>query len=136
MRATPLRKFAVSGALLLLAACAGAQAQTANLTGRITSAAETRMEGVLVSARKAGSTITHTVVSKARGRFDFAPAQLAAGRYELRIRAVGFELDGAATVDVPAADVELKLRKTSDLAAQLTNTEWFISMPGTAAAYM
>ncbi len=132
MRATPLRKFAVSGALLLLAACAGAQAQTANLTGRITSAAETRMEGVLVSARKAGSTITHTVVSKARGRFDFAPAQLAAGRYELRIRAVGFELDGAATVDVPAADVELKLRKTSDLAAQLTNTEWFISMPGTA----
>ena len=90
------------------------------------------MEGVLVSARKAGATITHTVVSDASGRFDFAPAKLAAARYELTIRAVGFELDSAAAVEVPAANVELKLRKTRDLAAQLTNTEWFISMPGTA----
>ena len=90
------------------------------------------MEGVLVNVRKAGATITHTVVSDAGGRFDFAPAKLTAGRYELSIRAVGFELDGATAVEVPAANVELKLRKTRDLAAQLTNTEWFISMPGTA----
>ena len=90
------------------------------------------MEGVLVNVRKAGATITHTVVSDAAGRFDFAPAKLTAGRYELSIRAVGFELDGATAVEVPAANVELKLRKARDLAAQLTNTEWFISMPGTA----
>jgi hypothetical protein len=87
----------------------------------------------VVSVRKAGAIITHTVVSDASGRFDFAPAKLAAGRYELTIRAVGFELDSAAAVEVPAANVELKLRKTRDLAAQLTNTEWFISMPGTAS---
>ena len=129
MRVTSLHKFAGS-ALFLLAACAHAQAP--NLTGRVTSAAQARMEGVLVSARKTGSTITHTIVSDANGQFDFAPAKLAAGRYELRIRAVGFELDSAAAVEVPAANVELKLRKTRDLAAQLTNTEWFISMPGTA----
>jgi streptogramin lyase len=127
------RKFAAS-VLLPLAICAGAHAQApaVNLTGRVTSAAEARMEGVLVSARKAGSTITHTVVSDANGRFDFAPARLAAGRYELTIRAVGFELEGANAVEAPAANVELKLRKTKDLAAQLTNTEWFVSMPGTA----
>ena len=129
-----LRSFAAGCGLCLAAFCAGAfaQAPAANLTGRVASAAELRMEGVLVSARKAGATITHTVVSDASGRFDFAPAKLAAGRYELTIRAVGFELDSAATVEVPAANVELKLRKTRDLAAQLTNTEWFISMPGTA----
>ena len=129
-----LRKFAAGCAFFLTVLCADAFAQTpaATLTGRVTSAAELRMEGVLVSVRKAGATITHTVVSDASGRFDFAPAKLAAGRYELVIRAVGFELDSAAAVEVPAANVELKLRKTRDLAAQLTNTEWFISMPGTA----
>ena len=26
----------------------------------------------------------------------------------------------------------IKLKRTADLAAQLTNTEWFMSMPGTA----
>ena len=129
-----LRKFAAGCAFFLAVLCADAFAQTpaATLTGRVTSAAELRMEGVLVSVRKAGATITHTVVSDASGRFDFAPAKLAAGRYELVIRAVGFELDSAAAVEVPAANVELKLRKTRDLAAQLTNTEWFLSMPGTA----
>ena len=129
-----LRKFAAGCAFFLTVLCADAFAQTpaATLTGRVTSAAELRMEGVLVSVRKAGATITHTVVSDASGRFDFAPAKLAAGRYELVIRAVGFELDSAAAVEVPAANVELKLRKTRDLAAQLTNTEWFLSMPGTA----
>jgi len=129
-----LRSFAAGCGLCLAAFCAGAfaQAPAANLTGRVTSAAEPRMEGVLVNVRKAGATITHTVVSDAAGRFDFAPAKLTAGRYELSIRAVGFELDGATAVEVPAANVELKLRKTRDLAAQLTNTEWFISMPGTA----
>ena len=89
------------------------------------------MEGVLVSASKAGSTITTTVVSDRNGRFTFAPAKLTSGRYALRIRAVGYELDGPSSVDVPA-QIDLRLRKTRDLAAQLSNTEWFISMPGSA----
>ena len=122
------------GLLVALTTHVYAQAPAAaKLTGRVTAAAEPRMEGVLVSARKAGSNITHTVVTDASGAFDFAPAALAAGRYALKIRAIGFELDGNPEVDVPAANgVELKLRKTRDLAAQLTNTEWFISMPGTS----
>ena len=40
-----------------------AQAESAALTGSVSSAAEPAMEGVLVSARKDGSTITVTVVS-------------------------------------------------------------------------
>ena len=92
------------------------------------------MEGVLVSAKKAGSSITFTVVTDASGRYAFPPAKLTAGRYALRIRAVGYELVPS-TADVEAqkpATVDLKLHKARDLAAQLTNTEWFISMPGSA----
>src|SRR5438067_13733349 len=37
------------------------------LTGQVTSAEEGRMEGVLVSAKKAGSTITITVVTDDQG---------------------------------------------------------------------
>jgi virginiamycin B lyase len=133
---TTLLKHAGGALLVLFAAVSGSSALAAapNLTGRVSSAAEPAMEGVLVSARKDGSNITHTVVSDAAGRFDFAPAKLAAGRYTLQIRAVGFELEGAAPVDVPAqaaANVDLKLRKARDLAAQLTNAEWMASMPGT-----
>ena len=91
------------------------------------------MEGVLVSAQAAGSPITVTVVSDEHGRFRFPDGRLAPGHYALRIRAIGYELDGPQAVDLGAAtaDVAIKLRKTSDLAAQLTNTEWFMSMPGT-----
>ena len=121
----------VAGAALLACACI-AQAQSVTFTGRVTSAVEPRMEGVLVSARKAGSTITHTVVTDASGKFDFAPAAPAAGRYTISIRATGFELDSAAELDIPASNVEVRLRKTRDLAAQLTNAEWFLSMPGNA----
>ncbi len=92
------------------------------------------MEGVLVSAQKAGSPITVTVVSDAQGRFRFPGDRLSPGDYTLRIRATGYDLAGPKTValgDKPA-DVAIKLTKTADLAAQLTNTEWLMSMPGTA----
>lgn len=93
------------------------------------------MEGVLVSARRDGASMTVTVVSGREGRFAFPPESLAPGKYALAIRAVGYELDGARQAQVAAkstARVDLALRRTGDLAAQLTNTEWFISMPGSA----
>jgi streptogramin lyase len=101
--------------------------------GSVSSAAEGAMEGVLISAQQAGSPITVTVVSDEHGRFRFPDGRLAAGHYALRIRAVGYDLDGPQAVELGAApaEVALKLRRTSDLAAELTNTEWFISMPGT-----
>ena len=114
-----------------------AQAQLAlaqTLTGTVSSAAEGAMEGVLVSAQRAGSPITVTVVSDDHGRFHFPDGRLPAGHNALRIRATGYDLDGPQAIDLGtgSTDIAIKLRKTADLAAQLTNTEWFMSMPGTA----
>ena len=104
------------------------------LIGQVTSVEEGPMEGVLVSARRTGSTIATTVVSDREGRYRFPRARLEPGSYTLRIRAVGFDLEGPAAATIRAshaATADLKLRKTGDLAAQLTNAEWLASMPGT-----
>jgi streptogramin lyase len=104
------------------------------LSGTVSSAEEGAMEGVVVSAKKAGSIVTVSVVSDSAGRFSFPARKLDAGRYALRIRATGYELDGPAQVDVsPAepADLPLKLRKMADISAQMTNAEWMASFPGT-----
>jgi streptogramin lyase len=133
-----MNKILISVGLALALAGPGllpAQAQTpAALTGQVTSGEEGPMEGVLVSAKKAGSTVTITVVSDAQGNFSFPAAKLEPGQYSLRIRAVGYDLDRPASVDVAAqqpAKYDLKLRKTEDLAAQLSNAEWLASFPGT-----
>src|SRR3989442_1179525 len=111
----------------------GAQTTEA-LSGQVTSTEEGPLEGVLVSAKRAGSTVTITVVSDQRGGYRFPRAKLEPGQYTLRIRAVGYELDGPRTAPVTqenSATTDLKLRKTHDLAAQLTNAEWIASVPGT-----
>jgi len=108
---------------------------SAGLTGLVTAAADGPLEGVLVSARRAGSTITTTVVSNREGRYRFPRSRLEAGQYSLRIRATGYELD-AITVDVAAGKettADLKLQRARDLAAQLSNAEWLASFPGTEA---
>src|SRR6266850_1771868 len=63
------------------------------LTGEVRSNEEGPMEGVLVSAKKAGSTITITVVSDAQGHYSFPRTKLEPGSYLLKIRAVGYELN-------------------------------------------
>jgi virginiamycin B lyase len=104
------------------------------LTGHVSSAEEAHMEGVLVSARKAGSTMTITVVSDEMGLYRFPSSKLSPGQYSLRIRAVGYDLEGPTAVEVGVATdatADLKLRKAKDVAAQLSNAEWFASLPGT-----
>jgi len=121
--------------VLLALTTTTARAQTATLGGQVTSAEEGAMEGVLVSAQRAGSPVTVTVVSDAQGRYRFPADRLAAGTYTLTIRAAGYELAGTGTAEVApqrAGTADLKLRKAADLAAQLTSTEWLNSMPGTA----
>jgi virginiamycin B lyase len=112
-----------------------AQAPAAALTGLVSSAEEPSMEGVLVGAKKTGSNITVTVVTSADGRYAFPANRLAPGQYTLAVRAVGYELDQPRNVDIaaagPAATADLKLGKTRDLAAQLSNGEWLASIPGT-----
>lgn len=106
----------------------------ASLTGLVSSEEEGAMEGVLVSAKRAGATITVTVVSDAQGRYNFPRNRLEPGPYSVRIRAIGYELERPGTVAVMAretARLDLRLRKTQDLAYQLSNGEWLTSMPGT-----
>src|SRR4051794_33310030 len=91
-----------------------AQSSTA-LGGRVTSVQEGAMEGVLVSAKRAASTITVTVVSDADGRYRFPSGKLQPGTYTLGIRAVGYDTDGPQKVEVKAGDtatLDLKLTST------------------------
>jgi len=107
----------------------------AALTGVVTSD-EGPLEGVLVSAKKSGSTITTTVVTDRSGRYRFPASRLEPGAYSLRIRAVGYDLDAPATADITARKTTtagLKLGKARDVAAQLSNAEWLASWPGTDA---
>ena len=105
----------------------------ANLGGRVTSDDEGPMEGVLVSAKKERSTVTVTVVSNHDGSYHFPDGKLTPGRYALKVRAVGYELESPLTVTVTKKGTvaHLKLKKATDLAAQLSNGEWITSMPGT-----
>ncbi len=103
------------------------------LLGIVTSQEEGPMEGVLVSAQAPGSPITITVVSDAKGNYAFPGNKIGPGRYAVRIRAAGYDLEGPAAVlvaDRPDTQ-HIRLRKTVDLAAQLSNAEWMASMPGT-----
>src|SRR5882724_7179562 len=105
-----------------------------SLTGKVSSAAEGAMEGVVISAKK--GIVTVSVVSNAKGEFSFSAGKLGAGDYALSIRAAGYDLDGPSTVTIAGdkpASLDLKLTKTKNLAAQLSNLEWILSVPGTDA---
>jgi virginiamycin B lyase len=106
------------------------------LSGQVSSEKESAMEGVIVGAKKDGSTITIDVVSDERGHYSFPSSKLPPGQYSLKIRAVGYEMDTPKTVEVTsgtAATADIKLRPAKNLAAQLNNAEWLMSMPGSDA---
>jgi virginiamycin B lyase len=132
-----MRSPALTLALMASVAFIGlARAQTASaLTGSVTSQDEGAMEGVLVSAKRAGSTMTITVVSNAQGQFSFPRDRLEPGTYSLTIRAVGYELQSRPPMQIEVtaqgtAAVDLNLVKTKNLAHQLSNGEWLQSFPG------
>jgi hypothetical protein len=112
-------------------------AASAALSGTVRSTQEGLMEGVLVSAKRNGSTITTTVVTNAQGAYSFPRARLEPGDYSVSIRAVGYVLDGPsskASVHVAtgsAAHLNLNLRQSNalELAMQLTDPEWLSSYP-------
>ena len=137
MRTKGLVQFVITGAALMLLQSAAPQSQNqapAALTGQVTSEAEGAMEGVVVSAKKADSIVTVSVVTDAQGRYSFPASRLAAGKYTLNIRAIGHELaapTGAEVADEQTSTIDLKLRRTKDLASQLSNAEWMMSLPGT-----
>jgi virginiamycin B lyase len=132
-----MRKFRLS--LLATAATASmlvfaAPGFAEGLSGQISSTEEGAMEGVLVSAKKDGATMTVTVASDDKGRYSFPADRLTPGHYTLKIRAVGFDLDGPKSVDIPsgqAASADIKLKRAGNISGQLTNSEWLLSLPGT-----
>src|ERR1700686_2912296 len=124
----------VSALAWLALAPAQAQTQTAAaLSGQVSSAEEGAMEGVLVSAKKEGSTITTTVVSNDKGQFNFPADRLEPGHYNISIRAAGYDLTGPKSGDIgagAAAAAAIQLRKAKKVARQLSNAEWLLSAPG------
>jgi streptogramin lyase len=70
------------------------------LSGAITSRSGQKLEGVTVSAKREGSTITTSVYTDAAGNYVFPP--LPSGKYGVWAQALGFEMSKAA-VDLSAA---------------------------------
>ena len=106
----------------------------AALSGAVTSAKEGPMEGVVVSARKDGATITVSVVTDDKGHFSFPASRLDPGHYAISIRATGYDLDGPKDATIAAGledKIDVTLKPARNLSAQLTNAEWLMSMPGT-----
>jgi streptogramin lyase len=117
----------------LITPSARAQGQAA-LTGTVSSDAEGVMEGVVVTAKKPNSIVQVSVTTDAQGRYVFPESRLEPGDYAISIRAVGYDIDVPTKAIVESEKVtttDIKLRKTGNLAGQLTNAEWTMSIPGT-----
>jgi virginiamycin B lyase len=125
--------FALAFIGVLLAVAPPCLAQTSVLSGRVSSDNETLMEGVVVSAKRADSIVTVSVVSDEAGLYQFPAGRLPDGHYALTIRAAGYDLDHPEMVDVAvnkASVADLHLKPARQLADQLTNAEWLASAPG------
>ena len=134
MKSLLLVSAAALAALALQAAAPAFAQSAAALSGEVSSAKEGLMGGVVVSARKDDSTITVSVVSDDKGHFSFPASRLDSGHYAIGIRAIGYDLDGPqdATVSAGQEDkIEVKLKPTQNLGAQMSNAEWLMSVPGT-----
>src|SRR5579862_4533224 len=84
------------------------------LTGVVSSPAGGAMEGVLVSAKPVGGTITTTVVSDKQGNYSFPARKLKPGAYKLSIRATGYDPsppDLNVTVSQKSTSLDIKLKK-------------------------
>jgi streptogramin lyase len=135
MRLGYLLASASFGAFVLqtgLTADAFAQASAA-LSGTVSSSQEGNMEGVLVTAKKEGSTIAITVVSDDKGNFSFPAEKLSPGKYAISIRASGYTLAGPKESTVTAgqsAKADIKLDRARKIVGMLSNAEWLNSIPG------
>ena len=94
--------FAVIGLALVMSlpGVAAGQTEPPALTGSVGFADQALMEGVLVSARKIGTSITITVVSDKDGRFSFPASKISPGEYSLAIRAIGYELEEPTKIEI------------------------------------
>src|SRR4051812_50107390 len=91
----------ITTGLAMAFACSPVWAQApAALSGKVSAPGEAAMEGVLVSAKKAGGTITVTVVSDENGSYSFPSPKLSPRPYAISIRAIGYDPDGPKQVEI------------------------------------
>ncbi|MDG1308452.1 MAG: carboxypeptidase regulatory-like domain-containing protein [Porticoccaceae bacterium] len=107
------------------------------LTGSVFSEKEGAMEGVVVIVQDLGDTVLTAVTSDAAGQFQFHRDRLKAGKYEISIRAAGYEMLQPRTVVVDKITLQnlgqLSLVAVTEplrLASQLTSLDWVQSFPG------
>ena len=112
----------------------------AALAGTVSSAEEGKMEGVVVSAKRPGSTIMVSVSTNAQGQYSFPQDRLAPGAYDITIRAIGYTLKPTSATIQSGGSTQLDLalaKATPDvLALQMSNSEWIQSAPGTPGQKM
>jgi virginiamycin B lyase len=112
----------------------------AALAGTVSSPEEGKMEGVVVSAKRPGSTVMVSVSTDAQGQYSFPQDRLAPGAYDITMRAVGYTLKPTvATIQSGGStQLDLKLAKAAPdvLALQMSNSEWIQSAPGTPGQKM
>ena len=134
MRARLMLTLAAAAMLLTPIANAGPNGGDPALTGIVSSEAEGKMEGVVVTARQGKSIVEVSVTTDVDGRYSFPRTHLKPGQYTLSTRAVGYDIAApakASVSDIEPATADIKLKKTKNLAGQLTNAEWLMSIPGT-----
>jgi virginiamycin B lyase len=125
-----LKSRLVTTVVVGLAMMSPALSQT--LSGKVSGPGGSPMEGVVVSAKKGIMTVS--VVSDQSGGFSFPANRLGTGEFTLSTRAAGYNLIGPKVANVAehdASTIDVKLSKTRNLSAQLTNQEWMQSLPGT-----
>jgi len=121
------------GAALFIVSARNVSAQQAGalLSGAVKSDSSGKLDGVTVSAKALGQTITTSVFTDEDGNYYFP--RMAEGKYRVSAQAEGFEA-GAAEVDLQGAgghqDFALKtIKDTQDVVKQMTGQEYITSLP-------
>jgi streptogramin lyase len=114
-----------------IAKSAPAQQSGVSLSGSIKSDSGGKLEGVTVSARAEGQTITTSVFTDEEGTYYFP--RLAAGKYRVWAQAEGYEA-GKSEVGLNGASVKQDfslsaLKDTQEIVKQMTGQEYVTSLP-------
>ena len=118
----------MAGSLRTVLAATPADSSVAiKLTGAVKSADGERLEGVIVSARQNGRTVTTSVFTDTQGKYFFPP--LEAGHYRVWAQAAGFETARAEQDISREMQQDFTLKPYKDFGRQLTGAEWIASLP-------
>jgi len=138
LRSEQVRVAAIAAGVGVLALTAGAAGLAlpqpgqpgtgVTLSGTIRAASGEALEGVAVSAKADGVTITTTVFTDERGEYFFPPLDRA--DYQVWAQAVGYDIGRAEVrLDGGSARQVFTLRTIEDFTLQLSGSEWIESLP-------